>query len=515
MPETAGRILLVVLALIAGLAIAALADWTYATPEDHDMSSPLLEQMRELIDEADLPIDSVIVLRGGDIVFEHFPNLSLYRPNIPHNLYSTTKSITSILIGIAIEMGFIEDVDQPVIDFFPNRQIRNLDARKRRMTLEHLLTMTSGLEWEGPDDMHHSWGAGIRSGDPVQYALDRPMAHEPGEVFYYNGGCSHLLSAILTEATGMSTLDFAQEHLFGPLDILRVIWPRDPNGVYYGGQDIHLTPHAMAKIGQLFLNGGLWEDERIVPAEWVAASWQPHTVTWSGTYGYQWWHYPESGVFYASGAFEQRILVIPNYDMVVVFTASNMAPGVGPGERDVGPQIVEWLFSRFILPACDDFEPQPFGDYGFTLSIPHLLQEWTSGGPGVREASRTAGLSLFSYDGSPYERLGIRWMVQEPPYDPSAALGEFVGSLRAFGVQIESVGAMTEAPTPAGTATCQPIDIAQEHGLERAYIGTLPCSEEGLSIVVYVGIPERFTPWIEPVTEVAEILGSLQYTETE
>ena len=499
-----------VLALILAAAPTALADWTHAAPEEHGMDSANIESMKNLIDETDLPIDSVVILRGGEIVFEYFPRLPLYGPDIPHNLYSTTKSITSTLIGIAIEMGFIEDVHQQVIDFFPDREIQNLDDRKRRMTLEHLLTMTSGLEWEGPDDIHHSWGDGLRSGDPVQYALDRPMAYEPGEVWYYNGGCSHVLSAILTEATGMSTLTFARRYLFGPLGITLVVWPSDPNGIYYGGQDIHLSPYAMAKIGQLFLDGGLWEGEQIVPAEWVEASRTSHAATWMGGYGYQWWTYPDSGIYYASGAFEQRIYIAPELDMVVVFTSSNQAPGIGQGERAVGPPVVEWLLSRFILPACDGFEQLAYDAYGVSLSIPHLLDGWTSGGPGVAHASEDAGLVLFSYAGSPYERLGIRWTTPNGTCDPAAALNDLHECLSVLGTQIEEVDPPAKIATAAGPATYQRMTMVQDHGPEIAYFGTRSCDESGLSVVVYLGVAERFIPWIDPLEELTRILESLE-----
>ena len=236
--------------LVAGLAAAAHADWESSPPEELRMDSGWLEAMTAVIEAIDLPIDSIVVARHGRIAFEYYPRPLYYGPNGRHVLYSATKSVTSTLIGIAIEQGLIESVDAKVVDFFPDRTIAHLDDRKRSMTVEHLLTMTSGFDWTGPDDAHHSWGEAIRSGDPVQYTLDRPVIHEPGTVWYYNGGCSHLLSAILTEVSGTSTLRFANEVLFGPLGITNVRWPRDPNAIYYGGQDIWMSTRSMAKLGQ-------------------------------------------------------------------------------------------------------------------------------------------------------------------------------------------------------------------------------------------------------------------------
>jgi CubicO group peptidase (beta-lactamase class C family) len=304
--------------------------------------------MMDYIDKQSLPVDAVVVVRHGCIVFEAYPNQT-YGPEDRHILYSVTKSITSALIGIAIEEGFIESVDQKVVDFFPDKTIANLDARKQKMTIEHLLTMSSGFEWEGPDDGHHTWGAAVRSGNPVQYILDQPMANEPGVEWYYNGGCSHLLSAILTKTTGYSTLDFAHEYLFKPLGIWSVRWPRDPQGIYYGGQDIWLTPRDMAKFGQLYLNNGIWEGKQVVPAEWVALSAETYFSYSQGGYGYQWWTWPESGIYYASGAYDQRIYIVPDLDMVVVITADNKASDLKEGEVRSNAPIADWLMHYFIL----------------------------------------------------------------------------------------------------------------------------------------------------------------------
>ena len=500
----------VVVAVVLAAAPAGLAEWTFTTPEQQGMDSAPLEQLREMIDAAELPIDSLVVLRHGAIVFEHHPELPFGGPEIPHNLYSTTKSITSLLIGIAIEQGFIDGVHQPVVDLLPDREILNLDERKRRMTLEHLLAMTSGLAWQGPDDMYHTWGAAIQSGDPVQYTLDRPMASEPGATWYYNGGCSHLLSAILTEATGMSTLAFAREVLFDPLGIGWVIWPRDPHGIYYGGQDIRLSPHAMAKIGQLVLDEGVWQGEQVVPAAWIAASRETRTDLGAGGYGYQWWTYPASGIFYASGAFEQRIFVVPALDLVAVFTADNQAPGIGPGERAEGPPIVEWLFSRFILPACDDYTPLPYVGFGFSIATPHLVHSRTLGGPGATHASDAAGLALFSYSGSPYEQLGVRWTTPDGPHDPAAALAELARCFVAFGLQVNDVGPLLEVETARGDAICQRLYVTDETGPLIIYSGTLTASEDGRSIVVYTGIARQFAAWIDPLAELTRLLASLQ-----
>jgi CubicO group peptidase (beta-lactamase class C family) len=308
------------------------AAWQTSTPGDEGIDATRLRQMMDVIDAADLPIDSVVVVRHGKLAFEEYPNPE-YRPQEKHLLYSVTKRVTSALIGIAIDKGFIESVDQRVIDFFPDMAINNLDVRRQSLTLEHLLSMSCGFEWEGPDDNLHTWGRANQSGNPVKYVLNQPMSSDPGTQFLYNGGCSHLLSAILTKTTGQSMLEFARKHLFKPLGITDIKWPRDPQGIYYGGQDIWLTLRDMAKFGQLFLNQGTWEGRQIIPAEWVARSSETRLSLWAGGYGHQWWTFPRSGIYYASGAYEQRIYVIPDLDMVVVFTAFNKAGGAQTGRN--------------------------------------------------------------------------------------------------------------------------------------------------------------------------------------
>jgi len=494
----------------AGLA-AAVTDsgWLHATPEEHGVDSAKLEAMRQTIDVLDLPIDSVVVVRHGEIVFEHYPNASLYGPNGLHNLYSVTKSVTSILIGIAIDEGFIEGVDQSVVGFFPDRRIANLDARKERMTLEHLLTMTSGLEWQGPDDMYHSWGKGIQSGDPVQYALDRPMAHEPGAVWYYNGGCSHLLSAILTETTGMSTLEFAREHLFGPLGITSVRWPRDPHGIYYGGQDIWLTPYEMAKLGQLLLDGGVWNGEQIVPAEWVkAATTQAIELPWSGGYGYQWWLYPESGIYYASGAFDQHIYVIPDLDMVVVFTASNWPPGILPGERTGGAPVVDWLLGSFVLPACDAYTRMEYDGFGFSLATLRVVDGEADGWGGAGWASEASGVVSFSFGGSPFEAAGVQWATAEGPSNLESVLADFLVTLERSADRIELAGPPTETTIGGRTVLCQRVDISTADGPLSATVGAFLCEETGRTFVVYHAVHSGLAEWLDPFDEFERLVAS-------
>jgi CubicO group peptidase (beta-lactamase class C family) len=291
--------------------------WRTSSPEEQGMDSTLLAQMFETIDEQELDIHSVLVIRKGYIVAEKY--LPPFTENTRHELFSCTKSFISALIGIAIDDGYIHDVNQTVLDFFPQRTFANLDERKESMTLEDLLMMRSGLDWEEGMPIYQEMQA---TRDWLGFVLNKPMAVEPGNKFNYCSGCSHLLSAIIQKTTGMNTLEYAQNRLFDPLNISNIHWELDGSGIPNGGWGLEMTPRDMAKFGYLFLNEGSWDGQQIVPTEWVRVSTQAGLETGEGVdYAYQWWVYPTSNLFAAQGINGQRIYVIPSLELVVVFTA--------------------------------------------------------------------------------------------------------------------------------------------------------------------------------------------------
>ena len=177
-----------------------------------------------------------------------------------------------------------------MLDFFPGRRIANRDARKEAISIEHLLTMSSGLHgiYDNTEVTLYDMRA---SNDWVQFMLDQPMDHEPGTHFCYNSGASHIVSAILSQATGRPMLELAREHLFGPLGIRDVVWPSDPQGHTRGWGHLQLQPQDMAKIGYLFLMDGLWEGRRLLPPGWVSESTRLHFDPWPRGHGYGllWW----------------------------------------------------------------------------------------------------------------------------------------------------------------------------------------------------------------------------------
>jgi CubicO group peptidase (beta-lactamase class C family) len=325
--------------------------WRSSTPEAQGMKSQKLIEMLKEVRENDYGIDSITIVRNGYIVADTY--LQPTDINTKHQLYSVTKSFTSALVGIAIDKGYIKSVDQPILDFFPDIRIKNLDERKNRITLKHLLTMTSGIKTE--DSYLYGWkglSEMVETDDWAKYALDQPMAESPGKRFEYCNLCSHLLSVIVQKATKMSTLEFARKHLFGPLGITDVQWPTSPTGSTLGYAGIMLKPRDMARFGLLFLNKGRWNDKQIISEEWVEASTEKHVkATFTNGYGYQWWVAKGRGYYTAIGYLGQFIFVVPEKNLVAVFTSHI--------ETDHLFSLQKELLSSYIIPAAVSSTPLP------------------------------------------------------------------------------------------------------------------------------------------------------------
>jgi CubicO group peptidase (beta-lactamase class C family) len=324
-------------------------DWEVSRPEEQGMNSQNLAELKEFIELNYPDIYSMVIVRNGFLVKEEY---FVFTGDTKRNIYSCTKSFISALIGIAIQEGFIENVDSPVLEFFPERTFANTDEKKRNMTLYHLLTMTTGLEWYelqvSYDDPNNSIYLMWDTNDWVKYVLDQKMVEDPGKEFNYHTGASHVMSAIINKTTGLNTLEFAKTHLFEPLGIEDYVWPTDPDGIHYGGHGLELTPLSLAKFGQLYLNNGSWKGEQIIPEEWVLNSNRDHRPpgNYSYGYGYQWWIHPDKKIFSAWGYAEQRVIVVPSYQLVAVFTG--YMPNVyGDPAGD--------LVNTFVIPAITEF----------------------------------------------------------------------------------------------------------------------------------------------------------------
>ncbi len=293
--------------------------WRTSTPEEQGFDSAKFAAGLLALREKNVDVDSLLIIRNGYIVLDaHFDP---YDGTFPHEIASVTKSVMTTLIAIAAEQGKL-DLDRPVVSYFPSRTIANLDGRKARLTVRHLVSMRNGMESGCHEGDMPTVNAMQASPDWVQAALDRPMVAEPGTKFCYDSPGMHLLSAILQEATGMTALDFARQYLFAPLGIQDVLWEHDPQGYSRGWGDLHLLPEDMAKIGYLWLHRGNWDGRQIVSEAWVLDSVKAHSkfIGVDFGYGYGWWVSP--GDYYAVGRGGQRIRVMASANTLVVATGA-------------------------------------------------------------------------------------------------------------------------------------------------------------------------------------------------
>jgi CubicO group peptidase (beta-lactamase class C family) len=263
------------------------------------------------------------------------------------NLKSASKSIIATLIGIAIDRGHVTSIDQPIGRFFP--EYLKGQPEKAAITVEELLTMRAGLETTS----NRNYGRWVSSANWVRHVLQRPFEDEPGGRMIYSTGSSHLLSAIVTRASGLSTLEFARRHLASPLGITIPAWTRDPQGIYLGGNEMHMRPRDLLKIGELYLNRGRAGDRQVVSEAWVRESSEPRTSSrWSGrSYGYGWWirELADHDVVYAWGYGGQFAFVIPDLRAVVVTTSVS---DPGSERRDHLDGIYD-LVEETVIPAVE------------------------------------------------------------------------------------------------------------------------------------------------------------------
>jgi CubicO group peptidase (beta-lactamase class C family) len=325
------------------------AGWRTAAPADQGMDPAVLGDLDRQVPDQYPQVRSLLVVRHGYLVYERY--WQGFDVADGQEIHSVTKSVISALVGIALGEHRLQGLDQTVGELLAAHLPRHADPRLAAVTVRQLLTMTGGL----PGDDRSTGGDArfstrlFRSRDWLRHILGRPLTAEPGTTFAYSNASSHLLSAIIADATGQSTLAFARAKLFGPLGIdsdnafqpraerqtatpaqqqayqqAAVAWPRDPQGYHFGFGETKLPARDLAKFGYLYLNGGCWNGTQLVPADYVRASTQPHSKPFGPVgYGYQWWtdSVDLHDSFYASGFGGQRIQVVPDLDLVVVITA--------------------------------------------------------------------------------------------------------------------------------------------------------------------------------------------------
>lgn len=259
---------------------------------------------------------SLLIVRKGKLVAEAYARKEAHATQL-HHIKSASKSVTSLLLGIALAQGHLTSLDQKAYDLIP--EAFDGDPEKRAITLGDLVTMRSGLSYQ-----NHRETTRMMIDEPessLKFILERPRDHAPGAVANYSDGDVHLLAGIIQKAVGRNLEDFAREALFEPLGITDVKWEKHRDTIPYGAYGLYLHPRDMAKLGQLCLQRGMWNGKPIVPAQWIDDSVQPRVTVFDSPYGYYWWVRPELGGYCANGHGGQYIYVVPGKDLVVVHTA--------------------------------------------------------------------------------------------------------------------------------------------------------------------------------------------------
>ncbi len=344
--------------------------WRTDAPANRGLDENALASLTESLDNQLPYLDSLLIIRNGYLVYEQYRNG--YTPTSLHDIASVTKSWTSALVGMAQTEGNLSDLDAPLPELLPDYFVGGAHADKTDITLRHLLMMRSGLEFdEAILDTGGYGGEEVLEKDTTAFALDFPMAYPAGEAWNYGTINTQLISAIFQEAMGESLASFAAANLFAPLGITEFDWLADESGITIGGQNLSMAPSDMAKLGLLYLHGGRWDGEQLIPAEWVARSLTPQgdvatfgptgeedTIEW---YGYHWWIWKPDWFqgyrsFHARGYGGQWVLVFPELDLIVVTTTTT--DGVDPTAADEQEAAVGEMINDQILPTLTDVDLQ-------------------------------------------------------------------------------------------------------------------------------------------------------------
>jgi len=369
--------------------------WNLSSPESKGMNSIVLKELhKEFKNSEHGYIDSFLVIKDGDIVFEKYYQVDyfeitkdskheqakimqknygtlatpqynyfdsdwhpFYKDTNLHTIQSVSKSVTSALIGIAIERGEIDSLDTKIIDYFPEYKHLFIDEMKRSITIEDLLTMTAGIKW---DEFSYAYTDPLNdaatmenSHDWVEYILSLPMEYQPGTKFVYNSGITMLLSHVLQKTTKMQVERYAEKYLFKPLGIKNYYWKKTPTGLTDTEGGLYLSSRDFAKIGLLYLNDGMWNDQQILTDEWVNLTTSPDIMIDDSMrkYGFQWWFTPYTGgkekwIQSGSGYGGQYLLILPEYKLVVVFNGWNVFDIPRPTIEYLSERVLKAIYSR-------------------------------------------------------------------------------------------------------------------------------------------------------------------------
>ncbi|WP_303317966.1 serine hydrolase [Flavivirga abyssicola] len=301
--------------------------WKTNDLQSQNIDSTLIIKLFNQLQIKENKIHSVLLVKNDQIIIEeYFGENSV---NNQHDLRSATKSITSILMGIAVDKGFVKNVNDPISKYLNSLvPTKNLDERKKEITIEHLLTMSTGLDCNDWDKKSKGQEDKIyKKNDWLQYFLNLPMINKPGTVSNYCTIGQILATEIISQTSGITIDKFAEKYLFNPLGINNVNWGHtSKKEIIPSGKRLYMTSRDMAKIGQLILNKGKWNGKQVVSEKWIEKSTTPKTKITGIDYGYLWWNIPfkANGKIFASktatGNGGQYIMVLPELDMVAIFT---------------------------------------------------------------------------------------------------------------------------------------------------------------------------------------------------
>lgn len=297
--------------------------WKFSSPEEQEMNSITLINGIKHLKQENTNIHSLLIIRNDHIVLDAY--FYPFQKDFVHDLASVTKSITALLIGIAIDKGFIKDENQTVYQYFPEYSIKNDTLFK--LKIKDLLNMSSGFQC--------SWFNGEKelkqmnnSGDWVRFMFDLPFRSLPGRNFSYCSGNFYLLAEILQRTTKMTCLDFAKKYLFEPVDFGETYWEQNYKGVNHGWGDLFLSTYDMAKIGSLVLKKGKWNDKQIISEEWIERIKPQYSIQGTESYGYGWWLDSENpDEIQAVGRGGQRLFIFKNLKVIIATTGGGFEAG--------------------------------------------------------------------------------------------------------------------------------------------------------------------------------------------
>jgi CubicO group peptidase (beta-lactamase class C family) len=319
--------------------------WQVSSLTKEGVRKEIIHEMMEAILAGKYPyLFSVVLIKNGNLIFEEY--FYYTHRYMPQEFRSAGKSVTSELMGIAIDKGFIKGVDRKLLDFFPAfEKGEDWDIRKNNVSLHHVLSMKWGFGESGPAN-----STGWYTEKWIAKTLSLPLVSEPGEKFVYHSAASAICGPIIEKTTGMPVTEFAKQYLFEPLQISEYLWFTLPDGNTLTSGGMHMRPRDMAKIGYLILNHGQWHGRQILSEEWIDISTRAYVSDDGLGYGYYWWlskykggnHFFET--IFAAGHGGQRVMIVPELDLVAVFTSK-------PDDNSKGHARILQIFENYILPS--------------------------------------------------------------------------------------------------------------------------------------------------------------------